>query len=152
VESKQYFGVIEECCSFIKNDSVIVKKGIYYITNLIIDKPIYLIGGESQPQNYPIFDANYKGEIITVKSSGVYIGKIEFQHVGETSSIDWAGIKVLESSNVILKIIILEIATLVFIYRLVPKFKCLAIRLLGILKKSKLQAMVSMPGNVTVFR
>jgi len=86
-----------------KNDSVIVKKGIYHITNLIIDKPIYLIGGESQPQNYPIFDANYKGEIITVKSSGVYIGKIEFRHVGETSSIDWAGIKVLESSNVTIK-------------------------------------------------
>jgi nitrous oxidase accessory protein len=79
-------------------DTVLILKGNYQIINLEINKKLTIIGS-----NYPVLDAQFKGEIFKVQSSGVQVRGILFQNVGEISSIDWAGIKVLESENVLIE-------------------------------------------------
>ncbi len=76
-------------------DTIRILSGKYIFKDLIIDHPLTLIG-----INYPIFDAQFKGEILTIKSGFVTICGIQFENVGETSMIDWAAVKVLESDNV----------------------------------------------------
>ena len=77
------------------NDTILVVKGNYKVLNLEITKPLVIIG-----QNQPVLDAQYKGEIFIVKSEDVSITGFKFLNVGETSMIDWAGVKILESDNV----------------------------------------------------
>ncbi len=79
-------------------DKIWVYEGQYQVNNLLINKPIELIG-----KNLPIFDGLYKGEILTIKSDNVVVSGIQFQHVGVTSVIDWAAIKVIESRNVLIE-------------------------------------------------
>ena len=77
------------------HDTILVAKGNYKVLNLEITKPLVMIG-----QNQPVFDAQFKGEIFIVKSDDVSISGFRFINVGETSMIDWAGVKILESENV----------------------------------------------------
>lgn len=77
------------------NDTILVAKGNYKVLNLEITKPLVIIG-----QNQPVLDAQYKGEIFIVKSDDVSISGFKFLNVGETSMIDWAGVKILDSENV----------------------------------------------------
>lgn len=79
-------------------DSILILKGNYKIKNIEINKPLIIVG-----KDFPVLDAQFKGEILTIKASGTQVKGIEFQNVGETSSIDWAGVKVLESENVIIE-------------------------------------------------
>ncbi len=76
-------------------DIIEVLAGKYNLKDLIIDKPLTIKG-----INFPVFDAQFKGEILTISASNVHITGILFQNVGETSMIDWAAVKVLESENV----------------------------------------------------
>ncbi len=79
-------------------DSILILKGIYKIKNIEINKPLTIIG-----KDFPVLDAQFKGEILTIRASGTQVKGILFQNVGETSSIDWAGIKVLEAENVVIE-------------------------------------------------
>ncbi|MCP9770651.1 nitrous oxide reductase family maturation protein NosD [Lacihabitans sp. LS3-19] len=83
---------IQECSD---GDIIMVSKGRYEINNLTINKSIQLLG-----IGLPIFDGKNKGEILAIKASNVIIKDLRFEHVGVTSSIDWAAIKVIEASNV----------------------------------------------------
>lgn len=76
-------------------DTVLIQKGIYRIGNIIVSKPITLIG-----QNFPVLDGLSKGEILTIQSSNVTVRGIQFEHVGITSMVDWAAVKVLEARDV----------------------------------------------------
>jgi nitrous oxidase accessory protein len=76
-------------------DTIVVLKGHYKVLNLEITKPLVIIG-----ENLPILDAQFKGEIFIVKSDNVSISGFRFKNVGETSMIDWAGIKVLEAKHI----------------------------------------------------
>lgn len=90
--SKELFSSIEKASD---GDSIIIHKGHYKVRNLIIDKRLTIVGID-----YPVLDANFKEEIFIVKSPGVTITGIKFINVGETSMIDWAAIKVLETSDI----------------------------------------------------
>lgn len=79
-------------------DTILILKGHYKPQNMIIDKSLVIIG-----KDFPVLDAQFKGEILTIKASGTQVKGIEFRNVGETSSIDWAGVKVLESENVVVE-------------------------------------------------
>lgn len=79
-------------------DSILIASGKYVVLNLKINKPLHIIG-----EKFPVLDAQFKGEIFTISASNVSISGIQFQNVGETSSIDWAGVKVLEAENVIIE-------------------------------------------------
>lgn len=76
-------------------DIIEVFAGKYLFKDLKIDKSLTIIG-----KDFPVFDAQFKGEILTVTANDVNISGIQFQNVGETSMIDWAAIKVLESERV----------------------------------------------------
>lgn len=78
-----------------KGDIIEVFAGKYLLKNLKIDKSLIIIG-----KGFPVFDAQFKGEILTVSANNVSISGIQFQNVGETSMIDWAAVKVLESEQV----------------------------------------------------
>ncbi len=79
-------------------DSILIQKGIYKIKNIEVNKPLIIVG-----IGFPVLDGQFKGEILTIKASGTQVKGIEFRNVGETSSIDWAGVKVLESENVVVE-------------------------------------------------
>lgn len=74
-------------------DKIIVRGGIYYETDIIIEKSIELIG-----ENQPIIDAQNKSEIITVKADGVIIKGFVIKNSGSSFLNDYAGIR-LESVN-----------------------------------------------------
>ena len=76
-------------------DTIRVKPGLYRERNLLVTKPLVILG-----ERFPVFDAERKGEIFTVKSSDVTIRGLELRNTGSTSLIDWAAVKVLEARRV----------------------------------------------------
>lgn len=79
------------------HDTIRVRAGLYRERNLLVNKPLVILG-----ENYPVFDARWKGEVFTVKSNDVTIQGLDLRNTGSTSTIDWAAIKVLEARNVII--------------------------------------------------
>jgi nitrous oxidase accessory protein len=86
-----------------KGDSVIVDAGVYHEKNLLINKSIFLIG-----INYPVLDGEKQYEIISIKASGVVVDGFKIIHSGVSSMEDFAGIKIYNSRDVIIKNNILE--------------------------------------------
>jgi nitrous oxidase accessory protein len=76
-------------------DTIRVKSGLYRECNLLVTKPLVILG-----EQFPVFDAERKGEIFTVKSNDVTIRGLELRNTGSTSTIDWAAVKVLEARRV----------------------------------------------------
>lgn len=58
-------------------DEIIINKDFYLEGNIIIDKPLRIIG-----KNYPTLDGENKVEIFTVKSDSVFISGIIFKNAG----------------------------------------------------------------------
>lgn len=77
------------------HDTIRIKPGLYRERNLLVTKPLVILG-----ENFPVFDAQRKGEIFTVKSNNVTIRGLELRNTGSTSTIDWAAVKVLEARHV----------------------------------------------------
>ncbi|AHM62488.1 parallel beta-helix repeat (two copies) [Flammeovirgaceae bacterium 311] len=76
-------------------DRVLVQQGVYQERNILIDKPISLIG-----INNPVIDGNMKGEILTIHSSRVLVKGFTFKNVEVSYTKDFAAIKVVESNYV----------------------------------------------------
>jgi nitrous oxidase accessory protein len=87
----------------VKGDSVVVDAGVYHEKNLIINKTIFLIGA-----GHPVLDGEKKYEIISIKADGVVVDGFKIMHSGISSMEDFAGIKIYNSRNVIIKNNILE--------------------------------------------
>lgn len=79
-------------------DTILIKTGKYLVNNISIIKPLTILG-----EKFPVIDGQSKGEIFTVQSSDVHIEGLQFENVPQTSMIDWAGIKVIEAENVVIK-------------------------------------------------
>ncbi len=79
-------------------DTILIKKGKYAVENITISKRLTLLG-----EGFPVLDGQFKSEIITVKSNEVHIEGIQFENVPQTSMIDYAGVKVIESEDVIVR-------------------------------------------------
>jgi nitrous oxidase accessory protein len=86
-----------------KGDTVLVDAGLYQEKNLIINKTIFLIG-----IGHPVLDGEKKYEIISIKADGVVVDGFKIMHSGISSMEDFAGIKIYNSRNVIIKNNILE--------------------------------------------
>lgn len=69
-------------------DTILVSPGVYHEKNLIIGKPLVLIGS-----NYPVLDGENKYEIVSIKSSHVTVRGFKLQHSGHGTLSDPAGIK-----------------------------------------------------------
>ncbi len=84
-------------------DSIIVEPGMYHEKNLIIDKRVILIG-----LNYPVLNGENKYEIISVKADAVVVDGFKIIHSGISSIEDFAGIKIYNSRDVIIRNNILD--------------------------------------------
>ena len=84
-------------------DTVFIKKGTYKEFNIIIDKPLTIIG-----ENYPVIDGELKGEIITINSDDVTVDGLYIINVGTSYTEDYAAIRVRKSKNFAILNLVLE--------------------------------------------
>jgi nitrous oxidase accessory protein len=84
-------------------DTIIVKKGTYKEHNILVDKPITIIG-----KNYPVIDGELKGEVITIVSDNVNVDGLSIINVGTSYMEDYAAIRVRKSKNFVIQNVILE--------------------------------------------
>ena len=85
------------------NDTIIVKKGTYKEFDIVIDKPLTIIG-----EDYPVIDGELKGEIFTIISDGVTIDGLFIINVGTSYTEDYASIRVRRSKNFVIQNVVLE--------------------------------------------
>ena len=79
-------------------DSILVKKGHYQEFNLVIDKPLTLLG-----ENFPIIDANGKGSIFLITDTrSVEISGFALVNVKPSFLEDLAAVKVMNSPQCII--------------------------------------------------
>ncbi|WP_299247674.1 nitrous oxide reductase family maturation protein NosD [uncultured Cytophaga sp.] len=76
-------------------DTLIIKSGVYREGNILVDKPLYILG-----ENYPILDGVFKDEVISVKSAYVTIDGLHIKNSRQKTLDDPAGIKLYESNYV----------------------------------------------------
>ncbi|ADV50431.1 parallel beta-helix repeat [Cellulophaga algicola DSM 14237] len=84
-------------------DTIVIKKGTYYEYNLLIDKPLVLIG-----ENFPVIDGQDKGEIIRITSDNVTIDGLFIINVGTSYTSDYAAIRVVRSDSFLIQNVVLE--------------------------------------------
>ncbi len=84
-------------------DTIIVKKGTYKEHNVIVNKPLTIIG-----KNYPVVDGESKGEIITIISDNVTVDGLFIINVGNSYTSDYAAIRVKNSKNFLIQNLVLE--------------------------------------------
>ncbi len=78
-----------------EGDTIKVYSGIYKEGNIIIDKPVTLLGVD-----FPVLDGELKHEIISVKSSYVNIVGLKLANCGRSTMGDPAAIKVYEGQHI----------------------------------------------------
>ncbi|HSC38363.1 MAG TPA: nitrous oxide reductase family maturation protein NosD, partial [Chitinophagaceae bacterium] len=86
-----------------RGDTVWVEGGLYREKNIVIGKPLTLLG-----ENYPVLDGEHTYEIISVKSANVTIKGFRLVHSGVSSMKDIAGIRIYNNRDVIISGNILE--------------------------------------------
>ncbi len=84
-------------------DTLLVDPGHYHEKNIVIQKSIFLIGIK-----YPVLDGDGKYEIISVKADGVVVEGFKVVHSGVSSIEDFAGIKIYNKRDVVIRNNILE--------------------------------------------
>lgn len=84
-------------------DTIFIKKGSYKEHNILIDKPLTIIG-----ENYPVIDGELKGEIITIISDNVTVDGLYIINVGTSYTEDYAAIRVRKSKNFVIQNVVLE--------------------------------------------
>ncbi|MCE2613962.1 nitrous oxide reductase family maturation protein NosD [Flavobacteriaceae bacterium D16] len=75
-------------------DTLLIKKGEYQEFNILVDKPISIIG-----EDFPVIDGQEKGEIFRIVSDNVRIQGLIIVNVGVSYTTDHAAIRVVRSSN-----------------------------------------------------
>ncbi|AFH48564.1 Nitrous oxide reductase accessory protein NosD [Ignavibacterium album JCM 16511] len=83
--------------------TIILKPGIYRVNNLKIDKSLSLIG-----ENYPTIQGNKKDEVITISADDVSVKGLKITDAGISYRQENAAIKLVESSDCVIKNNILE--------------------------------------------
>ena len=84
-------------------DTILIKEGTYKENNIIINKPLTIIG-----EKYPVIDGELKGEIITIESDNVTLDGLFIINVGTSYTSDFAAVRVRKSKNFILQNLVLE--------------------------------------------
>ncbi|MGK2861066.1 MAG: nitrous oxide reductase family maturation protein NosD [Chitinophagaceae bacterium] len=79
-------------------DTVLLNKGVYKEGNIIIDKGIYLLGIDQ-----PVLDGENKNEILTLTGKNILIKGIYFANAGYSSMNDYAAIKIIDATNIIIE-------------------------------------------------
>ena len=79
-------------------DTIIITRGVYQEGNIIIDKSIALLG-----QDGAVLDGEGKHELLTVSGKDIVIRGIRFANAGYSSMNDFAAIKVIDATNVLVE-------------------------------------------------
>lgn len=82
----------------LNGDTLLVYPGIYREKNLVVNKRISLIG-----MNYPVVDGENRYENISIKSPGVLVQGFKVINSGVSSIEDFAGIKIYNTRDVIIR-------------------------------------------------
>ncbi len=85
------------------HDTLLIKKGTYKEFNILIDKPLTLLG-----ENYPVIDGEDKGEIIRIESDNVTVDGLFIINVGTSYTADHAAIRVVKSEHFVIQNVVLE--------------------------------------------
>lgn len=85
------------------HDKIIVQKGVYLESDILIDKPLQIIGKEN-----PIIDGQKKGYVLIIKSDSVAVSGFVIKNPGQSYTKDYAAIYISESKNFIFQNNILE--------------------------------------------
>jgi len=76
----------------VAGDSIVVHGGEYREGNIIIDKPVSLIG-----LDWPVLDGEKKYEVVSIKADHVLLTGFKIQRSGAASLEDPCGVKVYDS-------------------------------------------------------
>jgi len=85
------------------HDEIIIQKGIYKEHDILIDKPLRIVGNEN-----PIIDGEKKGYVLIVKSDSVYVSGLIVKNPGQSYTKDYAAIYISKSQYVTFENNILE--------------------------------------------
>lgn len=90
---------VGEALSYANNgDEIIISKGVYFESNLSIDKSIKLIGVDN-----PVIEGNKKDEIFTVNADGVTISGLTIKNAGINYRKENAGIRLNNVKNCLIE-------------------------------------------------
>ena len=99
VGSQKVYKTLGAALRVAKNgDTILLHSGTYRESNLVIDKSIKLLG-----VNRPVLDGVHKNEILTVTGRDVLIRGIHFANAGYSSMNDFAAIKVIDATRIIIE-------------------------------------------------
>ncbi len=84
-------------------DTLLIKKGTYKEYNILVDKPLTIIG-----EDFPVIDGEDKGEIIRIVSDEVTIDGLFIINVGTSYTSDYAAIRVVKSEHFLIQNVVLE--------------------------------------------
>ncbi len=84
-------------------DTLFIKKGTYKEFNIVIDKPLTLLG-----EDHPVIDGEDKGEIFTIVSDNVTIDGLFIINVGTSYTTDFAAIRVVKRKDFIIQNVVME--------------------------------------------
>jgi len=79
-------------------DTILLKNGVYLEGNILINKSITLIG-----EGNSILDGNNKTELLTITGRNITIKKIILQNAGYSAMNDFAAIKVIDATGIVLE-------------------------------------------------
>lgn len=84
-------------------DTLLIKKGTYKEFNILINKPLTLVG-----EDFPVIDGEEQGEIIRIAADNVTIDGLFLINVGTSYTSDYAAIRVVKSENFLIQNVVLE--------------------------------------------
>ena len=84
-------------------DIVLVKKGVYKESNIIINKSITLLG-----ENMPTIDGEKKGEIVIIDADNVTLDGFKIINVGVSYTTDYAAVRVVKRQGFLIQNLDLE--------------------------------------------
>lgn len=97
-KNKPYKNIQSALANALIGDTLLVYPGIYKEKNIIIEKRINLIG-----IGFPVLDGEMKYENISIKAAGVLVQGFKVIRSGVSSIEDFAGIKIYNTRDVIIK-------------------------------------------------
>lgn len=81
-----------------EGDTILIKKGTYYLNNARLTKPITLLG-----EDFPILHGADKYELLTISGKGITVSGIHFTHSGYSGMNDYAAITIVDASEVLIE-------------------------------------------------
>lgn len=95
----QPVGSLAKALSLAKNgDTILLKKGLYREGNLMVTRSVTLLG---EPGT--ILDGENKHELLTISGKDITVRGIHFQNAGYSAMNDFAAIKIIDASHVLLE-------------------------------------------------